>query len=209
MRSTAIVAIVGMTVMAGASMSGAQEALHPAPPKVRLLVVNRAKLRPEMLAAAEDDATTIYRAAGVQTIWVNAGPRDASYDYAVDFTVMIVSGHETRTMAAHKDQDAMGFAIGDSTDDSSLNGMAFVLFDRVEDNATKHHVSISRVLGEVIAHEVGHLLLPLNSHSDRGIMRAAWNLRSSLLEYFTSAQADTIRQRLTLAAGSVASRKGK
>ena len=204
MRWMAVRTLVGIAVIAGAGVSGAQDAPHPLP-GVRVLAVNRAGLRAEMLAAAEDDATDVYRAAGVRTTWVNAGPRDSSNDYAIDFTVMIVSGQEARAMAAHTNQDALGFAVPDSTDDSSLNGMAFVLFDRVEDNATKHHVSISRVLGAVIAHEVGHLLLPSNSHSDRGIMRAAWNVRSSLLEYFTSAQAETIRQRLTPAHGLEAS----
>jgi hypothetical protein len=204
MRWTAVRALVGVAVVAAASVSGAQDALHPLP-RVRLLAVNRAGLRAEMLAAAEDDATDVYRAAGVRTTWLNAGPQDSSNDYAIDFTLMIVSGHESRTVAAHTNQDAMGFALRDSTDDGSLNGMAFVLFDRVEDNATKYHVSISRVLGAVIAHEVGHLLLPLNSHSDRGIMRASWNMKSSLLDYFTSAQAETIRQRLMVVRGLVAS----
>jgi len=166
------------------------------PPAVGVLVNNRANLRPEMLKAAEDDAATIYRAAGVQVTWANAGPTDVGRDYAVDFIVMIVSGKEAVTMAARSDQDAMGFAVRDSNDEAGSGGMAFVLFDRVEDNASSHHVSISRILGQVIAHELGHLLLPGNSHSERGIMRAAWNLRSGLLEYFTPAQSERIQRRL-------------
>jgi hypothetical protein len=128
--------------------------------------------------------------------WVNAGPTDVAYDYAVDFIVMIVSGMDAGRIA-RSDQDAMGFAVRDSTAAGRV-GMAFVLFDRVEDSASSHHVSISRVLGQVIAHELGHLLLPVNSHSKRGIMRAVWNLRSGLLEYFTTAQAQTIQRRLAL-----------
>jgi hypothetical protein len=208
MRSTVIVAMVGITVVTGARMSAAQEAPAPSPPAVRLLVANRAKLRPEMLKEAEADATTVSRAAGVQTTWENVGA-DVSYDHAVDFTVMIVSGKETRVMAAHLRNTVMGFTVSHSTDHGGRGGTAFVLFDRVEDSAAKHHVLVSRVLGEVIAHELGHLLLPFNSHSDRGIMRDPWDLRSGLLEYFTSAQAETIRQRLTERAESVASRNSK
>jgi hypothetical protein len=92
--------------------------------------------------------------------------------------------------------DRMCFAVGDSNDGAGTGGMAFVLSDRVEGNAAKHHMSMSRVLGQVIAHEVGHLLLPANSHSERGVMRGVWNLRSGLLEYFTVAQAEAIQQRL-------------
>jgi hypothetical protein len=161
-----------------------------------VLVSNPANLRPEMLIAAEDDAATIYRVAGVQMTCVNAGRADVGYDYAVDFIVMIVSGKEAGRMAARSNQDAMGYAVRDSNDEAGRGGMAFVLFDRVEDRASSHHVSISRVLGQVIAHELGHLLLPSNSHSERGIMRAVWNLRSGLLEYFATAQAEMIRRRL-------------
>lgn len=37
--------------------------------------------------------------------------------------------------------------------------------------------SVLRILGYAIAHEIGHILLNLESHSDTGIMRAAWDLR--------------------------------
>lgn len=208
MRATPIVGIfVGLTAVTAARMSAGQEAPDPGLPAVRLLVVNRAKVRPEMLKAAETDVTAIYRAAGVQTNWVNIGPADISYD-AVDFIVMIVSGEETRVMAARQGAAAVGFTVCDSSD-GGHGGMAFVLFDRVEENATKHHASISRILGKVIAHEVGHILLPLNSHSERGIMRGVWDLRSGLLEYFTSAQAQAIQQQLTLAPGRAACRNSK
>jgi len=202
MRSAVMVAIAGVTVIARASSTVAQE-VPASPPVVGVLVSNRANLRPEMLKAAEDDAATIYRVAGVQMTWVNVRPTDVGYDYAVDFIVMIVSGKEAGRMAARSDQDAMGFATRDSNDEAGRGGMAFVLFDRVEDSASSHHVSISRVLGQVIAHELGHLVLPGNSHSERGIMRAKWNLRSGLLEYFTTAQAEIIRRRLAPRRGSL------
>src|SRR5262245_54490098 len=202
MRSAAMVAIASMTAMAWASRTVAQEEVPASPPAVGVLVGNRANLRPEMLKAAEDDAATIYRVAGVQMTWVNAGPTDVGSDYAVDFIVMIVSGKEAVWMSARSGQDAMGFAVRDSNDEAGRGGVAFVLFDRVEAGALGHHAQISRVLGQVIAHELGHLLLPANSHSERGIMRAAWDLRSGLLEYFTPAQAETIQRRLASRRGN-------
>jgi len=202
MRSAVMVAIASLTVVARASSTVAQE-VPASPPAVGVLVSNRANLRPEMLKAAEDDAATIYRAAGVQMTWVNVGPTDVGYDYAVDFIVMIVSGKEAGRMAARSNQDAMGFAIRDSNDEAGRGGIAYVIFDRVEDSASSHHVSISRVLGQVIAHELGHLLLPANSHSERGIMHDVWNMRSGLLEYFSTAQAEMIRRRLASRHGSL------
>jgi len=208
MRAASIVGIIGVAVFAGDSMSAEQKPPDPRQPAVRLLVVNRANVRPEVLKAAEDDAGIIYRAASVQATSVNVGAADVSNLYAVDFIVMIVTGREGRLMAARVDRTAMGFATCDSNDDAKGAGMAFVLFDRVEDNAAKHHVMTSRVLGKVIAHEVGHLLLPSNSHSEDGIMRGVWDLRSGLLEYFTSAQTQPIQQQLMLAPGRAACRPG-
>ena len=48
-------------------------------------------------------------------------------------------------------------------------------------------------LGDVIAHEVGHLVLGTNSHSRSGIMRANANVHTMHLQTFDEAQARTIR----------------
>ena len=37
------------------------------------------------------------------------------------------------------------------------------------------HFTLSRLLGLAIAHELGHVLLGSNSHSDLGLMRGRWN----------------------------------
>ncbi len=169
MRSAAIAALVGLVVVAGTGMAGAQEASPSSAMTVRLLVINRANVQPDVLKAAEDDAATIYRAAGVQTTWVNEG---AGGLYQADFTVILVSGRQNPYMAAHVAGAAMGFTLASSTDAADRGQTAYALYDRVEENAGTHHASVSRVLGEVIAHEVGHLLLSFGSHSDRGIMQA-------------------------------------
>ena len=57
-------------------------------------------------------------------------------------------------------------------------------------------MSASVVLGWVIAHEIGHLLLPANSHSKFGIMQASVDFRMAGLHVFTDRQADAIRAAL-------------
>ena len=58
-------------------------------------------------------------------------------------------------------------------------------------------------LGDVIAHEVGHLLLGANSHSRSGIMRANVDVRALHLQSFEKTQAHTIRTTLmALTAGT-------
>ena len=49
-----------------------------------------------------------------------------------------------------------------------------VFYDRAMELHADWNVSLSDILGNVIAHELGHLLLGSNSHSRAGIMRAHW-----------------------------------
>ena len=58
-------------------------------------------------------------------------------------------------------------------------------------------------LGDVIAHEVGHLVLRTTSHSRSGIMRANTDVHTIHLQSFDTTQARTIRATLTeLTAGA-------
>jgi hypothetical protein len=76
-----------------------------------------------------------------------------------------------------------------------------VFFDQAMELHASWNVALADVLGNVMAHELGHLLLGSNSHSGVGIMRAHWQgeelrrlSRGSL--WFTNEQADRIRGRL-------------
>jgi hypothetical protein len=60
------------------------------------------------------------------------------------------------------------------------------------------HVSMGQVLGHVIAHEVGHLLLNQQVHSPHGIMRGEWSFvdfrdMTSGMLLFTPEQAEYLR----------------
>ena len=59
----------------------------------------------------------------------------------------------------------MGVALGD---------LASVSHRRVREDANDFRVMPQVVLGPVLAHELGHLLLGPNSHSEKGIMRLRW-----------------------------------
>ena len=49
-----------------------------------------------------------------------------------------------------------------------------VFYDRAMELHADWHVGLSDILGSVMAHELGHLLLGSNSHSPAGVMRAHW-----------------------------------
>jgi hypothetical protein len=79
--------------------------------------------------------------------------------------------------------------------------IAYLLFERIRHVALSSGGEAADILGLVIAHEMGHLLLPYGSHSENGLMRPSWRpedltLGSQPQPAFTQAQADGIREQL-------------
>jgi hypothetical protein len=77
-----------------------------------------------------------------------------------------------------------------------------VFYDRATELHANWNVGLADILGNVMAHELGHLLLGSNSHAGTGIMRAHWQgeelrhlSRGSL--WFTNEQGDHMRGNLT------------
>ena len=113
-------------------------------------------------------------------------------------TVKIAAGMKPSMLPSNVDDLSLGFAPTKATGEGLRGRLVWVFFDQVETHAERHHVDISRLCGFVMAHEIGHLLLPAG-HSDRGVMQAKWDLRYGLPDHFTDAQADAIRARLAYA----------
>jgi hypothetical protein len=68
---------------------------------------------------------------------------------------------------------ALGFAP--RCPDHERGCLANILYPRVDELASLHGARAARILGHVVAHEVGHLLLGPNPHSPRGVMRGVWS----------------------------------
>ena len=81
---------------------------------------------------------------------------------------------------------------------SRPTGVPTIFYDRIADHAKRTGSSVAVLLGAVIAHEVGHLLLPAFSHSPTGIMRPHWDGRIMRVPDFTVDQGNTIRTRLPI-----------
>ena len=95
--------------------------------------------------------------------------------------------------------DALGLAF--VATDESCSRYASLFFDRIQDISRSADVPPELVLGPVIVHEAGHLLLGTNSHSSRGIMQPVWeadNVQAlaRIAVGFTDPQARLLRQKI-------------
>jgi hypothetical protein len=151
-----------------------------------LHVVNYAHVsRPSDLAAAETEATHIYERSGVRITWVDGEVMSTIDDRALHLTIVILARNASASVA----DDTIGIA--------PLLTRAYLYHDRVAAFARQHTESVGVVLGRVMAHEIGHLLLPGQGHSKDGIMQA--DIDMGVHSRFTPAQGDAIRIRVASA----------
>ena len=139
---------------------------------------------PEVVASAERIASDVYGAIGVALEWTDAGC--AAGDHSL--TVNVIASKASTV-------DVTDLTLGFAEPGTSV---ATVLYDRVVAFARRYHVKREVLLGYVIAHEIGHLLLPPNSHSWQGVMRAVINLEDASAKRlrFTREQGDQIVRRI-------------
>ncbi len=164
---------------------------------ITLRVFNYAGASAGVIAQAEKEADYILGQAGVKMVWwdclaKNAEPGCSGVFGPNDLTLRILPG-EPKGLAALP-EDTFGFAL--------LPSAATVYASRVEILASSIDADqeYPTLLGDVMAHEVGHLLLGSSSHSQTGIMQAQWQtqtLRQGIkrLLHFTPEQASELRIR--------------
>jgi hypothetical protein len=140
----------------------ASAALAPEPLHLQVTVCDRASVDQAILTAAQAVAADAYRRVGVIIDWSDTGCIAGAPGVYVNLT-------SDDAEAINFSNVTLGFAASGTSD-------ATVLYDRIEIVARHYHVKREILLGYTIAHELGHLLLPPHSHSDRGVMRACLDL---------------------------------
>jgi hypothetical protein len=151
------------------------------------------------LVEAEREANKILAAAGVQAIWI-----DCLKDISINSRELCQKGWRPRTpglrlLPGHvtnqfKDSE-FGFA--------NIPVYATVSYEHIVRRAERHNEpsDLPILLGAVIAHELGHLLLSDPNHSAVGIMQPRWGsdqIHQALCGRlrFTSEQAGLIRTKV-------------
>ncbi|MEQ1910147.1 MAG: hypothetical protein ABMA15_15080 [Vicinamibacterales bacterium] len=198
-KATATVAamVVLVAATAGGRLDAAplagQDAALVAGQVVVVHVTDYRRIAPRDLRSAEQLAAQVYRAIGVQVIWVDDQVETAQPDGSFHLQVVLLS----RAMTAMKCQQD---GVSDNTFGIArkVGRRAYIFYDRIADHAARARFEVSHALAIVLAHEIGHLLLPAYSHSPSGIMRA--DLEGPLVRVpnFTNEQGAAIRGLLTV-----------
>lgn len=145
-------------------------------PEVSISVHDYADVPTVLLTAAEDQAREIFRHAGLETVWLNCSPKLEKFEprscYFADTThlTLKISPHAMNAQVRNR-IDVLGTAY---PDEEGAGYFAYVFYDRVQELAQRRRLGHA-LLADVMAHEIGHLLLGTNSHSLSGIMCAQWN----------------------------------
>lgn len=146
--------------------------------QVNISVYDYAHVPSETLAIAEHSARRMFQQAGVETVWVTCFPKPEKAESngcsLVDTThlTMMILPHALTAHLRNR-PDALGDAL---LDERHVGYYAHVFYDRVQRVAEEHGLGYA-LLGNVLAHEIGHLLLGSNLHSVSGIMSAHWHER--------------------------------
>jgi hypothetical protein len=151
---------------------------------VVLHVTDYAGTAPAELADAQERVTRFYARIGVRLAWTDGSAQLAARDGALHLDVWILSDE----MVERK-----GVSTGSFGDASRVARRAYLYHPRMVAHARRTGGAAERVLALVLAHEIGHMLLPEHSHAGSGLMRAHWAGRIVDIPDFMPEQVQTIR----------------
>lgn len=180
---------------------------HPSPDvksaALTVSIFNDARVPRSVLAEAEFRASFVLRRAGLDVSWMDCGvieSRTANSDctaiaFPQHLSLRLVSTHGGLT------QDTFGQAYQDAAGEGAY---VVVYFGVLSASKAATTVRPGDLLGLVIAHELGHLLLGLQSHSAMGLMSPVWQAQEIYQAsqgnlFFTNAQQERIRTRYSAA----------
>jgi hypothetical protein len=124
------------------------------PATIAIWVLNQAKVSQEDLSRATAEATRIFNNAGLNVVWRDAAGSGPERLFIVNIVPSVPGGSSDFT-ARH----VLGMAPGTK----KMRGVqAWAFYAAIQATALTNGVIPALLLGHVIAHELGHLLLPDN-----------------------------------------------
>ena len=171
MRAFTAIAIATGLVMTTFVMRAVAE------PSVTLTIrlYNTSGIPIDELATARDAADSILRGTGIHVTFRHCGQLAGgtdSCDESLKPSEVVVRIIDAPTFDATLHPDAYGVAY--IVKDTNRGWLATVFSDRIGAAAERVGVEPGTLLGRVMAHEIGHLLLGIDYHGTVGVMRADW-----------------------------------
>jgi len=179
-------------------------------PCLSIRLYNLADVTPQTLDRAAEEATRILTTAAVDIVW-QQGPVDSPEARTFDQTGYRKGQHpkpDTRNYLVvcirHGDPaSAFPGSLGFALPDARLGVHATIFYDRIEEVTKLVIITVPKMLGHVMAHEIGHVLLGSTEHSSAGIMKAIWHRNDFQYDpagrmEFTPEQRSVIRERASV-----------
>ena len=179
------------TLIAANSAFANAGAAQASDPTVLLRITNAAGISSETIQKALRETTRVYETAAVRLVWVaDDTVPDAGPPIRLDVVLLSKFDAERILRRTRLPATVLGVAPRDT-------GRAYIFCHRIQWRALIDGVPIETVLGRVVAHEVGHHLLPGEGHSKRGIMQERVNYNPKAAPGFTTEQAVSLRARMS------------
>lgn len=166
-------------VAAGVVMMSTRPATaHPetADRRIIIRIYNTSGVLRPRLETARRTADAILRDAGVEAAWrvcrTYRGPSAKASDACAE--LLMPNEVIVRIVAAPPKWPRFSFGFSYVDPQVQRGSLSTAFGDRIRRAAIRVRVDEGRLLGRVIAHEVGHLLLGTVDHSADGLMRAQW-----------------------------------
>ena len=142
-------------------------------PHFTVSVYNDAGVPPTVLDRAEQRAGSIFAHADLEVVWVNCPETSSEQALACNpidqpgpIALRIIPNATSSTSNAV-------FGVAFLSPDGA-GKYSDIFWRRAENLHATSKVDLGSILGSVMAHELGHLLLGLHAHAFNGIMRAHW-----------------------------------
>ena len=143
--------------------------------QMTVFVSDDANATERVVLGAEGNAGRIFRQAGVDIAWVNCGAKSrhqsqpgCGVSTALSPTLLVRIIPRAHTLG----DDIFGVSFLDH----NAGTYADLFFEPIKQlHEQNKNIPVSSILGSVLAHEMGHLLLGWNAHSPLGIMQPRWN----------------------------------
>jgi len=170
------------TISAASRQFLAQGDVSEAVPRPFLCIrlYNLADVTPQTLDRAAEEATRILASAAVDIVWQQ--PAESPEAHAFDQTGHGQGQHpkpDARNYLVvsirRGDPSAFPGALGFALPHAQIGVHATIFYDRIEQLTQRVVITVPKMLGHVMAHEIGHVLLGSREHSPAGIMKAIWD----------------------------------